>query len=125
MSAVEHEVVKRPGFDVLVLRIGVPDLALPGAIMDVRSQMFALVEREEAQLVVVDFSRVARATTDGFAILLGIQKRLKSANAAVRVVGLNAALMASYELCMLQRIVPASATLEQAIESYEKEMASG
>ncbi len=125
MSIVEQEVLKRPSCDVLVLRIGVNDLTLPGVIMDARTQIFALVENQTVQLAVVDFSKVTRTTTDGFALLLGVQKRLRAANAAVRVVGLNPALTASYELCMMQRIVPTDDTVEQAIASYEREAASG
>ena len=121
MSVVAHEVVKRPGYEALTLHVEPRDLTLPGAIMDVKSRIFGLMRDESYGLVVVDSSNLERVSTDGFAMLLGIRKRLKGENAAVRVAGLNPSVAKSYQLCMLHRIMPTSDTVAQAPEAFQKE----
>jgi len=37
MNIIEHEVVQRPGYEALVIRICTEDLTLSGAIMDVKT----------------------------------------------------------------------------------------
>jgi len=121
MNIIEHEVVQRPGYEALVIRICTEDLTLSGAIMDVKTAIFSLLSKREYPVVVVDFTRVKRTTTDGFAMLLGIQKRLKENHSVVCVVGLNQALEVSYKLCMMHRIMPHSESVEEALKGYEKE----
>ena len=121
MNVVEHEVVKRPGYQTLVLRVRSPHLNLPNPINEVEVAVLDLLAKGTYQLVVMDLSEVEQLNSAGLGMLLKIHKRVRQRNGQVRVTGLIRPLATTYRLCMMDRIMPSSPTVAQALEAHDEE----
>lgn len=121
IGILEHELLRRPRFEALLLSIGLTDLSPAGLTAELTDAILDLVLTNRGELVVVDFSKVAYCGATAFTLLLKIHKCSKQHNKALSVAGLGPLLETSYRLCMLQRIIPLSNTVEQALDAYETE----
>ena len=121
MGVLRHWMVNRRGRPALVLQLEASEMRLPGTLRDLQSGMLKVVRKTCRALVVVDLSPVEQWNTDALAVLLRIHKQVRFRGGTLRVTGLGKHLEMGYKLCMLDRIMPLSDTIDQALEADWKE----
>jgi len=119
MELLDHGFADRPGCRALVLHLKPQRLDMPGLIATLRETVLRVISRERRPLVVIDFSRVRHWNSEAMGMLIRIYKKVREDGGAVRVTGLNASLAATYRLCMLDRIMPSSRTINDALDAHE------
>ena len=119
IELVEHELADRSGYQALVLRLKPKRLDMPGLIATLREAMLEVISRERRRLVVIDFSEVEQWNSEALGMLVRIYKKVREGGGAVRVAGLCAALAVTYRLCMLDRVIPSSRTVKEALDAHE------
>ena len=121
MSHFEYEVVRRPGYVALTVRVVSVQLNHEKTISEIENGVAEVLQKSDPQLLVMDLAAVDFWNTDAIAMLLKMYKRIRERDGMMRVCGLSVRLETPYKLCMLDRIIPLNLTVEEALQEHEKE----
>ncbi|HRU05562.1 MAG TPA: STAS domain-containing protein [Candidatus Brocadiia bacterium] len=108
----------KSGKAALVLRPRVRSVSVAAEAADIKARILNEIQKPDTPpVVVLDLSELQYSGTYFFAILLGIRKRLAAQSQSLRLCNVDPEVDQSLRLCMLHRIIPVYATVDEAIEA--------
>ena len=108
----------KSGKSALVLRPGVKSVSVAAEAADIKARILEEIQKPDTPpVVVIDLSELQYSGTYFFAILLGIRKRLAAHSQSLRLCSVAPEVDQSLRLCMLHRIIPICASVDEAIQA--------
>ena len=117
MAFMETTLEESAGRRLAIATIAIEEINAPHLTGEFKTELLRFINRERPDVLVLDWTRIQRAGTDSFGVMLSVKKRLADWEGSLRLCGMNPLLSDGFVQCGLSQLIPLYGDVGSALQA--------